>query len=120
MCNRCGIKKRGINYQYLKCPKCGKRMIKEETDKKETDKIDIFDAGKSVERGVTEKDVDPKELARGIEIEKEHTNNPKIAKKITLDHLSEIPGKKRKAKKGGYNTRLDKMEKEAEEDGDKI
>ena len=47
---------------------------------------------------------DPKELAMGIEIEKEHTDNPMIAKMITKAHLSEIPD---------YNTRLKNMEKEA-------
>lgn len=33
----------------------------------------------------------PLELIKGIEIEKEHTSNPQIAKKIALDHLKEIP-----------------------------
>jgi hypothetical protein len=47
---------------------------------------------------------DPKELAAGIEVEKEHTNNPKIAKSIAKDHLSEIKD---------YYTRLKKMELEA-------
>jgi len=47
---------------------------------------------------------DPEELKIGIEIEKEHTNNPKIAERIAKDHLSEIPD---------YYTRLIKMEKEA-------
>ena len=47
---------------------------------------------------------DPKELAAGIKIEMEHTDNPAIAKSIAKDHLSEIPD---------YYTRLIKMEKEA-------
>ncbi len=32
-----------------------------------------------------------KELKKGIEVEKEHTDNPKIALKIALDHLDEDP-----------------------------
>ena len=54
---------------------------------------------------VTEKDVDKQQLKIGIEIEMEHTNDPKVAKKIALDHLSEIPD---------YYTRLVRMEKDAE------
>lgn len=53
-------------------------------------------------KGVTEKDVDPKELAAGIVVEAEHTNDPELAKRIALDHLSEIPD---------YYTRLKIMEK---------
>jgi hypothetical protein len=34
---------------------------------------------------------DKEELRKGIEVEKEHTNNPKIALKIALDHLDEDP-----------------------------
>jgi hypothetical protein len=40
----------------------------------------------------------------GIKVEMEHTTDPLIAKRISLDHLSEIPD---------YYTRLAKMEKEA-------
>jgi len=36
-------------------------------------------------------DVDPDELEMGIEVEKEHTRNKKIAKEIALDHLSSCP-----------------------------
>ena len=43
----------------------------------------------------------PKELKRGIEVEKEHTNSELVAKLIAKDHLSEIPD---------YYTRLGKME----------
>jgi hypothetical protein len=49
-------------------------------------------------------DADPNELAMGIKIEMEHTDDPTIAKKIAVDHLSEIPD---------YYTRLKKMEDEA-------
>jgi len=34
-------------------------------------------------------DYDAKELAIGIKIEKEHTDDPEIAKKIAKDHIAE-------------------------------
>jgi len=45
--------------------------------------------GLAYKKGITEKDVNPKELKMGIEIEMEHTSDPKLAKKIALDHLAE-------------------------------
>lgn len=36
-------------------------------------------------------DVDPTQLSTGIQIEMEHTNDPKIAQEIALDHLTEDP-----------------------------
>ena len=60
--------------------------------------------GKAQKEGLTEDEVNPQELAMGIEIEKEHTGNPQLAKTIALDHLAEIPD---------YYTRLKKMEREA-------
>jgi len=59
--------------------------------------------GRMNEKGITEKDVDPKELAMGIKVELEHSDCKRIAKKISLDHLAEMPD---------YYTRLAKMEKE--------
>ena len=35
--------------------------------------------------------IDREELKKGIKVEKEHTDNPKIAMKIALDHLAEDP-----------------------------
>lgn len=35
--------------------------------------------------------VDPSELKMGIEIEMEHTDDPKVAEKIARDHLAENP-----------------------------
>lgn len=60
--------------------------------------------GKAKEKGFTEKDADPKELKMGIDVEKEHTNWPEMAKRIACDHLAEIPD---------YYTRLAKMEADA-------
>ena len=50
------------------------------------------------------KEYDKKEVEMGIKVEMEHTTFPAIARKISHDHLSEIPD---------YYTRLAKMEKEA-------
>jgi hypothetical protein len=47
---------------------------------------------------------DAEQLAMGIEVEKEHTDDPEIAKAIAKAHLSEIKD---------YYTRLAKMESEA-------
>jgi len=47
---------------------------------------------------------DSEELRKGIEVEKEHTDDPSISKEIAKDHLSEI---------SDYYTRLKKMESEA-------
>ena len=47
---------------------------------------------------------DPIQLKMGIEVEKEHTDDPEIAKAIAKAHLSEIKD---------YYTRLKKMEQEA-------
>ena len=64
----------------------------------------LLEAGRSVEKGFTADDADPKELAVGIKLEMEHTTNPEWSKKIALDHIAEIPD---------YYTRLVKMEKDA-------
>lgn len=45
-----------------------------------------------------------KELELGIKVEKEHSDDPKKAREIAMDHLVELPD---------YYSRLDKMEKEA-------
>jgi hypothetical protein len=66
----------------------------------------FFGAGYANERGFTEEDADPEQLEMGIEVEMEHTSDPLIAKRIALDHLSEITD---------YYTRLAKMEAEAKE-----
>ena len=53
---------------------------------------------------VPDSEFDPEQLEMGIEVEKEHTDCPKVAASIARDHLVEIPD---------YYTRLLKMEKEA-------
>ena len=57
--------------------------------------------GIAEEKGITEDDVDQKELRIGIEEEFEHTNNFEIAKKIALDHLAEHPNYYTKLKEAG-------------------
>lgn len=47
---------------------------------------------------------DPEELAMGIKVELEHTDDVEIAREIATDHLEEIPD---------YYTLLKKMEEEA-------
>jgi hypothetical protein len=54
--------------------------------------------------GMPDSKFDPRQLAMGIAIEREHTTNPAIAKEITKDHLTEIPE---------YNTYLQEMEDRA-------
>ena len=49
-----------------------------------------------------EQEVDPKELAMGIETELEHTDDREEAKKIALQHLAELPD---------YYSKLKKLEK---------
>lgn len=62
---------------------------------------DFVNKGRAKEKGVTDKDVDPKELKRGVKVEYEHTSNEFIAKRIALDHLAECDD---------YYTKLEKME----------
>lgn len=49
----------------------------------------------------TDIDYDPEQVKMGIEVEKEHTNDPKIAETIAKQHLEEDPT---------YYTKLKKME----------
>lgn len=44
-----------------------------------------------VGRVVVPKGLPKSQLKMGIKIEKEHTSNPKIAKKIAIDHILEDP-----------------------------
>ena len=64
-------------------------------------------AGVGKHKGVPDEKFDPNELAMGIEVEKEHTDNPAIAKEIAKDHLAELPD---------YYTRLKKMEEEGKKE----
>lgn len=48
--------------------------------------------------------IDPWQIQRGVQVELEHTRDPRIAYEIAVDHLYEIPD---------YYTRLDQMERAA-------
>lgn len=58
----------------------------------------LFTAGRSAKQAVTP---DPAQLAMGETVEREHTDNPYIARKIALDHLAEDPS---------YYSKLKRME----------
>jgi hypothetical protein len=64
----------------------------------------FFSQGRFMKEG-QEKSFNEDELMMGDVVELEHTDNPIIARRITLDHLTELPD---------YYTRLKKMEKEGE------
>jgi len=70
---------------------------------------DFWANGRYNEKGKNMK-FDEKELAAGIKVEMEHTTNKEMAKRIALDHLTEIPGT---GKGDGYYSLLKKMEKDA-------
>ena len=50
-----------------------------------------MDGGLAEKAGFTIDDADPDQLVIGIKIEMEHTDDPKVATEIALDHLSEHP-----------------------------
>ena len=60
--------------------------------------------GKADKQKFTQADADPHELMIGMQVEKEHTPDPNIARKIALDHLAEYPR---------YYSALKKMEDKA-------
>jgi hypothetical protein len=73
--------------------------------------------GIAIAKGVTEKDVNAKELKDGIKIEMEHTNDPIEAKQIALDHLAEVGEwneDKTKFTHKPYYKELKKLEKKLE------
>lgn len=72
----------------------------------------LIHGGLSNKMEITEKDVDPDNLAKGIEVELEHTEDEDIARKIALDHLAEAPG----TDATGYYDALDEMEKTLEDE----
>jgi hypothetical protein len=62
-------------------------------------------------RDVPDEKFNPEELAMGIKVEYEHTDDPGISKEIAKDHLSELPD---------YYTRLREMEEVGEMEVEKI
>lgn len=55
-------------------------------------------------RDVSESEYDPQQLRMGIKVQREHTDDPRLAREIAKDHLSEIPD---------YYTRLLRMQRQA-------
>jgi hypothetical protein len=84
----------------MDCPICGLCVCKCDVEQEE-----VQYKGKSITIGKhddkTDGHYDPHELAMGIEVEKEHTNDERIAKCIAKDHLSELPD---------YYSRLKRMQ----------
>jgi hypothetical protein len=67
----------------------------------------LFSEGKSIQNGGP---VDKEQLAKGIMVESEHSSNPLICRKISLDHLAENKD---------YYIYLEEMEKKMEADKNK-
>lgn len=75
-------------------------------DPKDVDKNgDFIPGGKGDNADIMQ--FDPKQISKGIEVEMEHTNDPRVALEIAMDHLTELPD---------YYTRLDKMEKQGKDE----
>jgi len=86
----------------------------EEIPAEEVPALDVDDVdqdGDNIEGGLADDadvmEFDPQQIVKGIEVEMEHTKDPKVALEIAMDHLKELPD---------YYTRLDAMEKEGEID----
>jgi len=81
---------------------CEHQQLAEWLEELKSFKDKFWGAGRANKKDFTEKDADPKELSMGINVEKEHTTDPEIAKRISLDHLAEGDSK--------YYTHLKEME----------
>lgn len=53
--------------------------------------VNLLTGGRSNEKKVNEKDFDKKQIDKGIKVELEHTKDKDLAKKISIDHLTEFP-----------------------------
>ena len=108
--------KTDVDFSYLENPYDDEMIAENDEEKKELepaelDPKDDNNNGDFVEGGLADdaniEQFDPQQIAMGIEVEMEHTKDPKIALEIAMDHLMELPD---------YYTRLDKMEREGETD----
>jgi len=77
--------------------------------------IAFMNSGNAKKVGFTKGQADPEQLKMGIKVEMEHTDDPVLAEKITLDHLSENRASNKK-----YYTKLDGVEKELEAEDKKM
>lgn len=64
--------------------------VESEIYKLATKFVTFLTNGRANEKGFDEEDADPKELKMGINVEHEHTPDDDVAKRIALDHLSEL------------------------------
>lgn len=78
-----------------------KEIIKELLSERNLQIVDMY--GQADKENKDADDFDPQELALGIEVEKEHTGDPEVAKEISTDHLTEFDN---------YYTALSEMEDE--------
>jgi len=80
----------------------------------------VSDKIQEIQTPAKEKDVDPKELKMGVEVEMEHTDDPSKAKIIALQHLAEDPKYYTKLKSlnlqenASYSQQIDIIEKIAD------
>jgi hypothetical protein len=51
--------------------------------------VNFLTGGRANELAVSEEDVDPEQLKKGIKVEYEHTPDKDVARRIALDHLAE-------------------------------
>jgi hypothetical protein len=58
-----------------------------------TSYVKFLNSGRAAEKGVSAKDVNPKELAMGMKVESEHSDDLAIKKKVSLDHIAEFEPK---------------------------
>lgn len=78
---------------YALLSECNKKKVKKSFDDQ---MVDFLTKGKEIIIGgkadnKPDSKYSKKEIKMGLKVEKEHTNNPKIAKEITKDHLEEDP-----------------------------
>jgi len=64
-------------------------------------------SGEAAKKGLTPDEVNPEQLEEGEDVEMEHTDDPDVAQRIALDHLTELPD---------YYTRLAEMEEEGKKE----
>lgn len=106
-----GMKEKGGKEVPNCVPKNEEEEEKKEIEPAELDPTDTDNDGDFVEGGLGDdaevSEFEPAQIIKGMEVEMEHTSDPKVALEIAMDHLVELPD---------YYTRLEKMEKRGEED----
>ena len=94
---------RKVDGKYVVYPKHGgDRLGTHDTREKALAQLRAIEASKHEE--ITPADpskVDPHQLKMGIKVEMEHTNDPKVAERIALQHLAEDPQYYTKLTKAG-------------------